>query len=76
MPSATPWTSASSAGNQPVYAPAMVRYYMVAELDWDDMDSLRQDFASPLGQEIADDVHKLAEWCPAIRSMIFELEDL
>jgi len=54
----------------------MVRYYMVAELDWDDMDSLRQDFASPLGQEIADDVHKLAEWCPAIRSMIFELEDL
>jgi len=51
-------------------------YYMVAELDWDDMDSLRQDFASPLGKEIAGDVHKLAEWCPAIRSMIFELEDL
>src|SRR3984885_6616469 len=123
MPSATPWTSASSARSQPVYAPPMVRfmvlyqppadaeafekpsfgfhgpppkrppglrrypasrnpsdvrgpdsYYMVAELDWDDMDSLRQDFASPLGKEIAGDVHKLAEWCPAIRSMIFELE--
>ncbi len=40
---------------------------MVAELDWDDMDSLRQDFASPLGQEIADDVHKLAEWRPVPR---------
>jgi hypothetical protein len=50
--------------------------YLVAELDWDDMDSLRQDFASPLGQETARDVDKLAEWCPAIHSMIFELEDL
>jgi hypothetical protein len=48
----------------------------VAELDWDDMHSLRKDFASPLGQEIASDVDKLAAWCPAIHSMIFELEDL
>jgi hypothetical protein len=36
---------------------------MVAEFDWDDMDSLRQDFASPLGQEIASDVDQLASWC-------------
>jgi uncharacterized protein (TIGR02118 family) len=50
--------------------------YLVAELDWDDMHSLRKDFASPLGQEIASDVDKLAAWCPAIHSMIFELEDL
>ncbi len=49
---------------------------MVAELDWDDMDSLRRDFASPLGQETARDVDTLAEWCPAIHSMIFELEEL
>src|SRR4051794_7241324 len=49
-------------------------YYLVAELDWDDMDSLRQDFASPLGKEVARDVDKLTEWCPAIHSMIFELE--
>jgi uncharacterized protein (TIGR02118 family) len=51
-------------------------YYLVAELDWDDMDSLRRDFGSPLGQETASDVDTLAEWCPAIHSMIFELEDL
>jgi uncharacterized protein (TIGR02118 family) len=51
-------------------------YYLVAELDWDDMDSLRRDFGSPLGQEAACDVDTLTEWCPAIHSMIFELEDL
>ncbi|MBV9451723.1 MAG: EthD family reductase [Streptosporangiaceae bacterium] len=51
-------------------------YYLVAELDWDDMDSLRRDFSSPAGQETARDVEKLAEWCPAIHSMIFELEDV
>ena len=51
-------------------------YYLVTALDWDDMDSLRQDFGSPLGQETARDADKLAEWCPAIHSMIFELEDL
>jgi uncharacterized protein (TIGR02118 family) len=60
--------------------PAPVRgpgpYYMVAELDWYDMDSLRRDFASPLGQEIARDVDKLTGWCPEVRSMIFELEEL
>jgi uncharacterized protein (TIGR02118 family) len=50
--------------------------YMVAELDWDDLDSLRQDFASPLGQQTARDVDQLAEWCPGINSMIFELSEL
>jgi uncharacterized protein (TIGR02118 family) len=28
-------------------------FYLVAELDWDDVASLRRDFASPLGQEAA-----------------------
>ena len=51
-------------------------YYLIAELDWDDMDSLRRDFASPLGQETARDVDKLTGWCPGIHSMIFELEEL
>jgi uncharacterized protein (TIGR02118 family) len=50
--------------------------YLVAALDWDDIDSLRQDFASPIGREAARDADKLAVWCPAIHSMIFELEDL
>jgi uncharacterized protein (TIGR02118 family) len=51
-------------------------YHLVAELDWDDMDSLRRYFRSPLGQETARDVDTLTGWCPAIHSMIFELEDL
>jgi hypothetical protein len=50
--------------------------YLVAEFDWDDMDSLRRDFGSPLGQETARDVDTLTEWCSAIHSMIFELEVL
>lgn len=50
--------------------------YLVALLEWDDMDSLRRDFESPLGQETARDVDHLATLCPGIRSTIFELEDL
>lgn len=50
--------------------------YLVAELDWDDMDSLRQDFASPLGRDTARDVDNLAALCRGIRSTIVELEDL
>jgi uncharacterized protein (TIGR02118 family) len=61
-------------------SPSRVRgpdpWYMMAELDWDDMDSLRQDFASPLGQEAARDLDELTAWCPTIQSMIFELEEL
>jgi uncharacterized protein (TIGR02118 family) len=50
-------------------------WYVVAELDWDDMTSLRQAFESPVGQAIADDVAQLAQYA-AVRSMIYELEDL
>lgn len=49
-------------------------FYMIAELDWDDMASLHRDFASPLGQEAARDVDRLAELCPGIHSMIYELQ--
>src|SRR5215212_2587512 len=49
-------------------------YHLVALLDWDAMDSLRQDFASPLGEQVARDVDYLATLCPSIRSTIFELE--
>jgi uncharacterized protein (TIGR02118 family) len=51
-------------------------YYLVAELEWDDMASLQRDFASPLGQELAEDVDKLAELCQGIHSMIFEPESM
>lgn len=57
----------------PVRGPGF--YHMVAELDWDDMEALRRDFASPPGQEAARDVDELARWCPAVQSMIFELRD-
>jgi uncharacterized protein (TIGR02118 family) len=49
-------------------------YYIVAELAWDDMASLRQDFASPLGQELTRDVDQLAELCPGIQSMVYAPE--
>jgi uncharacterized protein (TIGR02118 family) len=49
-------------------------YYLVAELDWDDMASLQRDFASPLGQEAARDADALADLCPGMHSMVFELE--
>lgn len=50
-------------------------YYLVAELEWDDMASLQRDFKSELGQETARDVDNLAALCPGVRSMVFELED-
>ena len=34
--------------------------YMVAELDWDDMDALKRAFQSPAGQATAADVPKFA----------------
>lgn len=49
-------------------------YHLVAALDWDDMASLRQDFASPAGQQTARDVEHLEVLCPGRHSMILELE--
>jgi uncharacterized protein (TIGR02118 family) len=51
-------------------------YHFVAQLDWDDMDSLQRDFASELGREVARDVDELAQLCPGIQSMVFELNEL
>lgn len=60
--------------------PSVVRglepYYLIAELEWDDIASLQRDFASPLGQDIARDVDTLAELCPGIHSTIYELHAL
>lgn len=52
------------------------RPYLVAELDWDDVASLRTDFASPLGRDTANDVDHLATLCTGIRSTLVELENL
>jgi uncharacterized protein (TIGR02118 family) len=52
-------------------------YYLVAELDWDDMDSMQADFQSPLGQEVGQDVaENLEKLCPGMQSMIIQLEDV
>jgi uncharacterized protein (TIGR02118 family) len=52
-------------------------YYLVAELDWDDMAALQAAFQSPDGQATAQDVtDHLDRMSPGIRSMIYELEDV
>jgi uncharacterized protein (TIGR02118 family) len=50
-------------------------YYLVAELDWDDIEALQRDFRSPEGQATAADVQELAPE-GRVRSMIYELEEV
>ncbi|EDK72497.1 Ethyl tert-butyl ether degradation EthD [candidate division TM7 genomosp. GTL1] len=50
-------------------------YYMVAELDWDSTEALKQAFQSPEGQATAADIENLEKLSPGIHSMIYELED-
>jgi uncharacterized protein (TIGR02118 family) len=50
-------------------------FYLVAELDWDDMDALGAAFASPEGQAATADLALLAPG-GGVRSMIFEVETL
>lgn len=60
--------------------PSVVRgeepHYRIAELDWDDMASLRRAFESPEGRAVAEDATKLAELSPDPRMEIYELEDV
>jgi uncharacterized protein (TIGR02118 family) len=49
-------------------------YHLIAELDWDDMDALREAFASPAGQATAQDVPTFATG--GVQSMIYELEEV
>lgn len=48
--------------------------YLIAELDWDDMETLEAAFRSPQGRATAADVANLAPE-GRVRSMVFELED-
>jgi uncharacterized protein (TIGR02118 family) len=50
-------------------------YYLVAELDFDDIASLKEAFRSPEGQATAADVASLAAGV-TVHSMIYELEDV
>ena len=60
--------------------PARVRgdedYYLVAELDWDDRESLQRDFASEQGRATAADMANLEALSPGVQSMVLELVDL
>ena len=51
------------------------QYYLVAELEWDDMESLRTDFASPEGRATAADVDTLGQWS-VVQSMIYAPEEV
>jgi uncharacterized protein (TIGR02118 family) len=51
-------------------------HHRIAELDWDDMASLRRAFESSEGRATAEDVANLAELSPDPRSEIYELEDV
>ena len=50
-------------------------FYLVAELDWDDMDALGAAFVSPEGQATTADLARLAPG-GGVRSMVFEVETL
>jgi uncharacterized protein (TIGR02118 family) len=50
-------------------------YYFIAELDWDDLDSLRRAFGSAQGQAAGNDVANLTAFGSTINSMIYELTD-
>ena len=49
-------------------------YYLIAELDWDDMAALQHAFQSPEGRATAADVAKLASH--GVHSVIYELEEV
>lgn len=51
-------------------------YYLIAELEWDSMEMLREAFQSPVGQATAEDVANLERLSPGVRSMLYELEDI
>jgi uncharacterized protein (TIGR02118 family) len=50
-------------------------YYLVAELDFDDMTALQEAFGSPEGRATAADITNLASYA-TVHSMIYELEDV
>lgn len=51
-------------------------YYLVAELDWENIEALQDAFASPAGQAVSQDVSNLEKFSPGVRSMVYELEDV
>lgn len=50
--------------------------YAVAELEWDDRETLQRDMQSPEGRATAEDVDFMKQWSPGVQSMIYELENV
>ncbi len=50
-------------------------WYLIAELEWDDIDALRAAFDSPQGRATAADVANLTQYANTV-SMIYELHDV
>jgi uncharacterized protein (TIGR02118 family) len=50
--------------------------YRIAELEWDDLETMERDMKSPEGKATAEDVEFMKQWSPGIQSMTFELEDV
>jgi uncharacterized protein (TIGR02118 family) len=52
-------------------------FYLIAELEWDDLAAMQQSFQSPEGQATSQDVSEhLSRLSPGVRSMVYELEDV
>jgi uncharacterized protein (TIGR02118 family) len=50
------------------------KYYLLAELDFDDMDSFQQALATPEGAAVIEDVPKFAP--DGIQSLIYEVDEV
>ncbi len=50
-------------------------YYLIAELEWDNLEALRAAFASPEGRQTADDMPNLTTRS-TVNSMTFEVDDV
>jgi uncharacterized protein (TIGR02118 family) len=51
-------------------------YYIVAELDWDDMAAMQEAFQSPEGKVAAVEAARVAELSPGTRSMTYQLAEV
>ena len=51
-------------------------YHLVAELDWDSKEAFQAAFASDAGRATGRDAATLAQLCPGMHSVVFEVEEL
>ncbi len=51
-------------------------YYLIAQLEWDDMAGLQTAFQPAEGRATAEDVTFLEKLSPGVRSMIYEVEEV